>query len=240
ATRLGTVGVPYPAVELRIGTEGEVQARGPGAMRGYWANPEKTAAAVDPDGWFHTGDVGELDPDGFLRITDRLKDLIVTAGGKNIAPQPVESEIARSPYVAQAIMVGDRRPFPAVLVVPDWDAVDRWAAEHGVDVSDREAATRDPRLLELLHDETVDRVRDFARHEVPKRFSLLPEEFTVESGLLTPTLKVRRRAIEQAFQGAIEALYAEIEHLRAGVRNLRHRHGRDPGGGTAGPPGGNG
>jgi long-chain acyl-CoA synthetase len=227
ATRLGTVGVPYPGVELRIGPEGEIQARSPGVMEGYWRSPERTGAAVDEDGWFRTGDVGEFDADGFLRITDRLKDLIVTAGGKNIAPQPMESEIMRSPYVAQAIMVGDRRAFPALLVVPDWEAVDRWAAERGIDVSDREAATRDPALLELLHDETVDRVSDFARHEVPKRFSLLPEEFTVESGLLTPTLKVRRRAIEHAFQEAIEKLYAEFEHVREEVRNLRHRQARD-------------
>ena len=230
ATRLGTVGVPYPGVELRIGADGEILARGPGIMQGYWNAEEATRAALDDDGWFHTGDVGEFDGDGFLRITDRLKDLIVTAGGKNIAPQPVESEIMRSPFVAQAIMVGDRRAFPAVLVVPDWEAVDAWADEQGLDLSDREAATRHPKLLELLHDETVDRVRDFARHETPKRFSLLPDEFTVEAGLLTPTLKVRRRAAEQAFHEAIEKLYAEIEHVREEVRNLRHRHERSKAG----------
>jgi long-chain acyl-CoA synthetase len=227
ALRLGTVGVPYPGVDVRIADNGEILARGPGIMQGYWNAPEATAESIDGEGWFHTGDVGRIDA-GFLRITDRLKDLIVTAGGKNIAPQPVESEVMRSPYVAQAVMVGDRRAFPAVLVVPDWEAVDRWAAEQGLDLSEREAATRDPRLLELLHDETVDRVRDFARHETPRRLSLLPEEFTVESGLLTPTLKARRRAIEQRFHGAIEKLYAEIDNVREEVRNLRHGHDGGP------------
>jgi long-chain acyl-CoA synthetase len=227
ATRLGTVGVPYPGVEIRIAENGEIVARSPGVMKGYWRNEEATAEVLEDDGWFHTGDVGELDANGFLRITDRLKDLIVTAGGKNIAPQPVESEIMRSPYVSQAIMVGDRRAFPAVLVVPDWEAVDAWAAGQGLDLSDRDAATRNPRLLELLHDETVERVGDFARYETPRRFSLLPEEFTVESGLLTPTLKARRRAVEQAFGEAIEKLYAEIDHVKEEVRNLRHRHDRE-------------
>jgi len=137
--------------------------------------------------------------------------------------------VMRSPYVAQAIMVGDRRAFPALLVVPDWEVVDRWAAGEGLDLSDRDAATRNPRLLELLHDETVHHVRDFARHETPRRFSLLPAEFTVEAGLLTPTLKARRRAIEQTFQEAIEQLYAEIDHVKAEVQNLRLRPERDRG-----------
>lgn len=222
-TRLGTVGVPYPGVEIRIDGQGEILARGPGIMPGYWKRPDASAAVMEQGGWFHTGDVGAIDDDGFLRITDRLKDLIVTAGGKNIAPQPVESEVMRSPYIAQAVMVGDRRAFPALLVVPDWEALAPWAREEGVDLTDREAATRDPRLLELMHDQAVDRVRDFARHETPRRFSLLPEEFTVESGLLTPTLKARRRAIEQSFTDAIERLYAEVEQLKEGVRNLRNR-----------------
>ena len=223
ATRLGTVGVPYPGVELAIADNGEILARGPGVMLGYWNRPDATRDAIDGDGWFHTGDVGRIDDDGFLRITDRLKDIIVTAGGKNIAPQPVEAEVMRSPYIAQAVMVGDRRAFPALLVVPDWDALGPWAAEHQVDLADHDAATRDPRLLELMHDEAAERLQAFARHEKPRRFSLLPSEFTVESGLLTPTLKAKRRAIEQAFQDAIERLYAEVEQLREGVRNFRQK-----------------
>jgi long-chain acyl-CoA synthetase len=221
--RLGTVGVPYPGVEIRIGDEGEILARGPGIMTGYWQNPIETTRVLESDGWFHTGDVGEVDADGFLRITDRLKDLIITAGGKNIAPQPVESRITTSPYIAQAVMIGDRRAFPVLLVVPDWAALEPWAAEQGVDLSDREAAARDPRLLELMNDETSARIEHLARHEVPRRFSLLPTEFTVDDGLLTPTLKVRRRAVEQAFDEAVERLYVELEHLRVGVRNLTRR-----------------
>jgi long-chain acyl-CoA synthetase len=221
--RLGTVGVPYPGVELRIAANGEIMARGPGIMHGYWRRPDDTAAVLEDDGWLHTGDVGEFDEDGFLRITDRLKDLIVTAGGKNIAPQPVEQEIMRSPYVAQAIMVGDRRAFPALLVVPDWAALEPWAREHGVELADRRAAVRHPALLQLMEEETAARVQAFARHEVPRRFSLLPDEFTVESGLLTPTLKAKRRAIEQALHDTIERLYQEVEHLRDGVRSLRQR-----------------
>ncbi len=223
AVRIGTVGRPYPGVEIRIAESGEILAKSPGVMVGYWDDPDATGEVIDEEGWFHTGDVGEIDDEGFLRITDRLKDLIVTAGGKNIAPQAVENRITSSPYIAQAVMIGDRRAFPVLLVVPDWEALSPWAERHGVDLSNRAAATRDPRLLDLLHDETADRVRDLARFETPKRFSLLPDEFTVDAGLLTPSLKTRRRAIEQAFHEAIERLYAEVGHLRDEVMNLRAR-----------------
>jgi long-chain acyl-CoA synthetase len=205
--KLGTVGVPYPGVELRIGAEGEIQARGPGIMHGYWRAPEATAAVLDGEGWLRTGDVGEFDDVGFLRITDRLKDLIVTTGGKNIAPQPVEQAVLRSPYVAQAIMIGDRRPFPVLLVVPDWDGLAGWARQNGLDLTDRDAAVRDPRLLQLIEQDAAALLQSFARHETPRRFGLLPTEFTVESGLLTPTLKPKRRAIEQVFRPVIDDLY---------------------------------
>jgi long-chain acyl-CoA synthetase len=207
--RLGSVGLPYPGVELRIGAEGEIQARGPTVMQGYWNNTEATRAAIDPDGWFHTGDVGEVDQRGFLRVTDRIKDLIVTAGGKKVAPQPIEGRTQLSPYVAQAIMVGDRRPFPAMLIVPDFEQLRAWAVEHGLAVSDRTQLLAHITIRELLERETLGRLTDLAQFERPKKIAVLTEDLTVDGGLLTPTLKVRRRMAEKRFSEAIEGLYRE-------------------------------
>jgi long-chain acyl-CoA synthetase len=208
AIHLGTVGLPYPGVEIRIAETGEILARGPNVMRGYWNNPDATAQALDPDGWFHTGDVGEFDAEGFLRITDRIKDLIVTAGGKKVAPQPIEGRTALSPFVAQAIMVGDRRPFPAMLILPDFDRLIPWAEEHGIADRTRGGLSREPSVRELLEQETLGRLQDLAQFERPKRIAILTEDLTVDSGLLTPTLKVRRRIVEHHFREIIEALYA--------------------------------
>jgi long-chain acyl-CoA synthetase len=206
--RLGTVGQVIPGVEVRIGEEGEILTRGPHVMKGYWNNPEATAKAIDADGWFHTGDVGELDADGFLRITDRLKDLIVTAGGKNVAPQPIENAAAMSPFVAQAVMVGDRRPFPVLLLVPDFENLGAWAGRHGIGVTDRAALVREPQVRALLEQDALKRLGDFARYELPKKVAIIPDELTVDSGALTPTLKVKRRVIEERYRNEIEALYA--------------------------------
>lgn len=207
--RLGTVGRPYPSVELRIGDEGEIQARGPTVMQGYWENPEATAAVIDPDGWFHTGDVGEVDADGFLHVTDRIKDLIVTAGGKKVAPQPIEGITRLSPFVSQAIMVGDRRPFPVMLIVPDFERLQHWATQHGLPVDDRARLLDNVTVRELLERETLGRLTDLAQFERPKKIALLAEDLTVDGGLLTPTLKVRRRMAELRFHEAIEGLYRE-------------------------------
>ncbi|HUL70385.1 MAG TPA: long-chain fatty acid--CoA ligase [Gemmatimonadales bacterium] len=208
AIRLGTVGPIYPGVEIRIDDTGEILARGPNVMLGYWNNPEATAQALDSERWFHTGDVGEIDREGFLRITDRIKDLIVTAGGKKVAPQPIEGRTTLSPFVAQAIMVGDRRPFPAMLVVPDFDRLIPWAAEHGITDTTRVGLSREPSVRELLEQETLGRLQDLAQFERPKRIAILTEDLTIDSGLLTPTLKVRRRIAEHRFREVIEALYA--------------------------------
>lgn len=207
--RLGSVGHPYPGVELRIGEEGEIQARGPTVMQGYWNNPEATRAALDPDGWLHTGDVGAVDDQGFLHVTDRIKDLIVTAGGKKVAPQPIEGRTQLSPFVAQAIMVGDRRPFPAMLIVPDFERLALWASEHGLAVDDRNRLCAEVTVRELLERETLGRLTDLAKFERPKKIAVLTDELTVDGGLLTPTMKVRRRMAEQRFQDAIERLYQE-------------------------------
>ena len=205
--RLGTVGLPYPGVELRIGAEGEILARGPTVMQAYWNDPVGTRAAIDPDGWLHTGDVGAFDDDGYLRVTDRIKDLIVTAGGKKVAPQPIEGRSQLSPFVAQAIMVGDRRPFPTLLVVPDFERLRLWAADHGVPAQDRAILCRDAVVRELLERETLGRLTDLAQFERPKKIAVLLEELTVEGGLLTPTFKVKRRMVEQRFRETIEGLY---------------------------------
>ena len=207
--RLGTVGHPYPSVELAIGEEGEILARGPTVMQGYWNNPEATRAAIDPEGWFHTGDVGEVDGDGFVHVTDRIKDLIVTAGGKKVAPQPIEGRTQLSPFVAQAIMVGDRRPFPVMLIVPDFERLGSWATEHGLANGDRAQLVAETMVRELLEQETLGRLTDLAQYERPKKIALLTEDLTVDAGTLTPTLKVRRRIAEQRFREAIERLYQE-------------------------------
>jgi len=209
SVKLGTVGPVLVGTEVRIGEAGEILARGPNVMKGYWNNPEATAETIDADGWLHTGDIGTLDADGFLTITDRLKSLIVTAGGKNIAPTPIENEATRSPYVAQALMIGDKRPFPALLVVPDWDNLAAWAREQGITLGERERAARDPRVRELLERETIGRLEGLARYETPKKIAIIPDEFTIDEGLLTPTLKIRRRAVEERYRDVIETIYAE-------------------------------
>ena len=209
--RLGTVGRPIPGVEVKIAPDGEILTRGPNVMIGYYRKPEATAEAMDPDGWFHTGDIGMLDGDGFLKITDRKKDLIVTAGGKNIAPQPIESLVKTSKFVSNAVMLGDRRRFPVMLVVPNLDTLGAWAQSQGIS-----AATTDELLARSEVQSKMDRevrttLRDLASFEVPKKLLLLPRDFTVESGELTPTLKVKRRVVEQRHRPAIEQLYAEGE-----------------------------
>jgi len=200
----GTVGPAIPNVELKIADDGEVLARGPNIMRGYYGKPEATAEVLR-DGWFHTGDIGSLDADGYLTLLDRKKDLIVTAGGKNVAPNPVEAELKRSPLVAEAVLVGDRRPYVAALLVPDFAAL---AARAGGGDASREAVVERPEVVALF-DEVVEKANaGLARHERIKRWALLPAEFGVATGELTPTLKVKRRVVAERWSDAIERLYA--------------------------------
>jgi long-chain acyl-CoA synthetase len=208
-TKLGTVGRVIPDVEIRIAPDGEIVTRGPNVMRGYYGKPEATADAIDADGWFHTGDIGLIDAEGYLRITDRKKDLIVTAGGKNIAPQPIENLAKRSKFVSNAVMLGDRRPFPIMLVVPNPEPLRAWATRHSLPTDDIEWLVARPEVHTKIEREVRKTLRDLAQYEMPKKFLLLPRDFSVESGELTPTLKVRRRIVEERHKAAIESLYAE-------------------------------
>ena len=207
--KLGTVGKPIPGVEVGIAEDGEILTRGPHVMKGYYKNREETERVIEPDGWFHTGDIGELDEEGYLAITDRKKDLIVTAGGKNIAPQPIENRAKNHPLVSQAVMIGDRRRFAALLIEPDFDALEKWARERGLEFEDRESLCRNPDVVEQLEDQILGEMDDLARYERPKKIALIPKELTIEDGEITPTLKVKRRVIEEKFSDIIEGLYKE-------------------------------
>ncbi len=207
--RLGTVGQAIPDVEIRIAPDGEIVTRGPNVMRGYFNKPEATAEAIDQEGWFHTGDIGIIDADGYLSITDRKKDLIVTAGGKNIAPQPIELLAKTSKFVSSAVMIGDRRPFPIMLVVPNPAQVKGWVEHKGLPDGDLEQLLAHPDVRQKIEREVRMTLRDLAQFEMPKKLLILPKDFTVEAGELTPTLKVRRRIVEDHNRPAIEALYVE-------------------------------
>ncbi|HSG81157.1 MAG TPA: long-chain fatty acid--CoA ligase [Gemmatimonadota bacterium] len=207
--RIGTVGQPLSGVEVAIATDGEILTRGPHVMKGYYKDPEATAAAIDRDGWFHTGDIGELDREGYLSITDRKKDLIVTAGGKNIAPQPIENRVANNPYVSQVVMIGDRRRFPILIIAPEFSALESWARAQGITFESREQLVRDPQVVDFMEREILAGLADLARYERPKKIALLPRELSIDMGEITPTLKVRRRVIEQKYSELIDPLYKE-------------------------------
>lgn len=205
--RLGTVGLPIPHVEVKIAADGEILTRGPNVMTGYYKKPQATADALDAEGWFHTGDIGLLDGDGFLVITDRKKDLIVTAGGKNIAPQPIESLAKTSKFVSSAVMLGDRRPFPIMLIVPNFERLSEWAVQEGIQSADSAALVSLPEVQKKMEREVLTTLRDLAGFEMPKKFLLLPRDFSLETGELTPKLSIKRRVVEQHHAAAIERLY---------------------------------
>jgi long-chain acyl-CoA synthetase len=209
ALKIGTVGKAIPGVDVRIAEDGEILVRGPNVMKGYYNRPDATQEVIDSDGWFHTGDIGELDADGFLRITDRKKDIIVTAGGKNIAPQPIENLVKTNKFVLNAVMIGDRRKFPSMLVVPDMDALRAWASERNLQVGDTEQFLRMPDVVAKVEREVMGNLRDLASYEMPKKILLLEKDFTIEDGELTPTLKVKRRVVAEKYRDRIDALYEE-------------------------------
>jgi long-chain acyl-CoA synthetase len=206
--RFGSVGAPLDGVEVRIANDGEILLRGGNVTRGYWNDPAATAEAIDDGGWLHTGDVGALGADGLLEITDRKKDILVTAGGRNIAPQKIERMLRESPWISQALVVGDKRPHLVALVALESDAVRRWAAEQNLaGLGSLDALARDADVRGLIEVE-IDLVnRRLASFEAIRRFSILPDDLSIERGELTPTLKVRRRAVEARYRAEIERLY---------------------------------
>jgi long-chain acyl-CoA synthetase len=208
--RIGTVGVPIAGVEVGIADDGEVVTRGPNVMLGYYNKPDATQAAIDADGWFHTGDIGEI-TDGYLRITDRKKDLIVTAGGKNIAPQPIENIVRQNRYVSQAVMIGDRRRFPAMLIVPNFTQLEPWAKHKGIAFADRAALIHNADVIAKMEREVLGDLHGFAHFEMPKKVVLLEHDFTIERGELTPTLKVKRRFVDEHYKAIIDQMYAETD-----------------------------
>jgi long-chain acyl-CoA synthetase len=208
APHIGTVGPVIPGVEVKIAPDGEILARGPNVMAGYYNKPEETKEAIDDDGWFHTGDIGEFDCDKYLKITDRKKDIIVTAGGKNIAPQPIENAVKANSYVLNAVMVGDKRKFPLILVVPNLDALELWATKEGI-LTNPDEFLRHPDIVTKVEAEVMSCFGELASYEIPKKVLIVEKDFSIEGGELTPTLKVKRQVVEENYKHKIDAFYQE-------------------------------
>ncbi len=206
--RIGKVGTAVPGTEIRVAPDGEIELRGPAVFQGYFKDPEATAATIDADGWLHTGDVGELDADGYLTITDRKKDIIITAGGKNISPSEIENRLKLSPYVREAVVIGDRRKYLTALIGIEADTVGDWATRRGLAFTTYRDLSAKPEVNELINDWVAEVNRELAQVETIKRFELLPKELDPEEGELTATQKVKRAAIAREFDQLIESMYA--------------------------------
>ncbi|ABB23834.1 AMP-dependent synthetase/ligase [Pelodictyon luteolum] len=207
--KFGTVGPTVANVEMKIAEDGEVLFRGPNIMKGYWQDREATAEVIR-DGWFHSGDIGEIDGDGYLKITDRKKHIIVTSGGKNIAPMPIENLIAENPYVDQVMVVGEKRPFLIALIVPDFQKLREFAASAGITAPDDAGLCAHKEIVQIYEKLLRSISRQLATHEKVRRFILAKEPFTIENGLMTPTLKVKRKTILELYEKEIDAIYKEL------------------------------
>ena len=208
--RLGTVGKTMPNIEVRIAEDGELLVRGPSVFKGYWKMPEETKAVFEDD-WFKTGDIASLDEDGYLSITDRKKDLIKTSGGKFIAPQPIEGSLKVNQYIAEAALLGDKRRFPAVLIIPSFEDLELWARQHGVKFSSRKELVRSHQV-QKLYEGIVDELNEnLAQFEKLKKVLVVPDELSIADGTLTPSMKLRRRHLTDRYKKEIDALYAESE-----------------------------
>jgi long-chain acyl-CoA synthetase len=209
AFKVGTVGKPMPNLECRIAADGELLVRGPSVFREYWKNTEQTRDAFTPDGFFKTGDIGSIDGDGFLSITDRKKDLIKTSGGKFIAPQPMETALKASLYVGEAVVIGDKRKFPAVIIQPNFATLEGWAREHELAFQTRAELVATPEVRALYSGIVDEFNRKRAQFEKLKKLLLIADEFSVASGEVTPSLKVKRRVLEEKYREQIDKLYSE-------------------------------
>jgi len=207
ASRLGTVGKPIRNMQVRIAEDGEIEANGPGVMLGYYNKPEATDEVFTDDGWFRTGDIGEVDDDGFLRITDRKKELFKTSGGKYIAPSPIEQMIRSSRFVNQAVLIGNERKFAAALIVPNFEMLDSYAKHKGFEPMSPTEYCSDERIIDLFERQVAASTEGLARFETVKKIALVEQELTVEGGELTPTMKLKRRVIEEKFKAVIDRFY---------------------------------
>jgi long-chain acyl-CoA synthetase len=210
AHKIGTVGKPLSNIEVRIAEDGEILVRGPSVFKGYWNRPEDTANAFLAD-WFKTGDIGNIDSDGFLSITDRKKDLIKTSGGKFIAPQPIENSLKHNVLVAEAVILGDKRKFPAVLIAPHFPLLEDWARTNHIEFSSRHDLVKNARVQALYEGIVADLNRGLARFEKLKKVIIVPDQFSAEDGTLTASLKLRRRVVEERYRKEIDELYAHAE-----------------------------
>ncbi len=209
--RLGTVGKPIRNVQIRIAADGEIEVFGPNVMLGYYNKPEATNEAFTTDGWFKTGDIGTLDADGFLKITDRKKELFKTSGGKYIAPSPIEQLIKTSRFVSQVVLIGSERNFPAALVVPNFEQLENYAKIKNLDIESPAEFCKHPRIIDLIMRQIAELTKNLSHYEKVKRIALLENELTVEGGELTPTLKVKRRVVDEKYHSIIEQIYSDTK-----------------------------
>ncbi len=214
AARLGTVGRPIRNVKVRIADDGEIEAYGPGIMRGYYNKEDATREAFTEDGWFRTGDIGELDADGFLKITDRKKELFKTSGGKYIAPSRIEQLVRASRFVNQVVLVGNERKFAAALIVPNFEMLDAYVRHKGFEPMTPTEYCRDPRIINLFERQVASATKELAKFETVKKIALIENEMTVDGGELTPTMKLKRRVIDEKYKAVIDKLYSDAESKR--------------------------
>jgi long-chain acyl-CoA synthetase len=209
--RFGTVGKPIPGVEVKIAPDGEILTRGPHVMKGYWNDRDGTREAIERDGWFHTGDIGMLDSDGYLVITDRKKHLFVSSGGKNIAPQPIERLFLQNKYIDQFILIGDRRMFLSALIVPDFESLKRYASSHAIGFHNESDLVRKEEIVRFMEKNIQEMQGDLSHYERVRKFTLLDKPLTIENGEITPSHKVRREIVEQRYADAIERMYSGLK-----------------------------